>query len=108
MLRALHADGFKIGLISNSQRSLASFQAHFELRRPVRGRHLVARSRLHEAAPEHLRGGRCAAPASAAHEAVMVGDSVPHDIEGALQPRHARRPGRALRAVGAALRPRCR
>ena len=34
-----------------------------------------------------------------AAEAVMVGDSVPHDIAGALAPRHARDPGRAVRAV---------
>ena len=31
VLRALHADGFTIGLISNTQRSLKTFEEHFEL-----------------------------------------------------------------------------
>ena len=31
VLRALHADGFTIGLISNTQRSLATFERHFQL-----------------------------------------------------------------------------
>ena len=31
VLRALHASGLKIGLISNSHRCLASFQTHFDL-----------------------------------------------------------------------------
>ena len=31
VLRALHASGLKIGLISNTQRSLTAFQTHFAL-----------------------------------------------------------------------------
>ena len=31
VLRELHASGFKIGLISNTQRSLTAFQTHFAL-----------------------------------------------------------------------------
>ena len=53
-----------------------------------RRRRLVLRARLHEATPEHLRGGAAARGVPPA-EAVMVGDSLTHDIEGALQRGHA-------------------
>ena len=83
VLRALHADGFTIGLISNSQRPLKTFEEHFALH----GLFEVAISSsdhgymkphptIFEAA---LRQARVAAA-----DAVMVGDSVPHDIAGAL------------------------
>jgi HAD superfamily hydrolase (TIGR01662 family) len=82
VLRALHAEGFKIGLISNTQRSLSTFQTHFALEglfaatvssfdhgfmKPHRSIFESA-LKLVEAAP---------------HEAVMVGDNVRADIEGA-------------------------
>ena len=53
----LHADGYMMGLISNTQRSLDDLRTALRARRPVRRRDLVVRSRLHEAASEHLRGG---------------------------------------------------
>jgi putative hydrolase of the HAD superfamily len=82
VLRHIHSRGLKIGLISNTQRCLASFQKHFELE----GLFAVAISSsehgymkphpsIFEAALQRVG----AAPA----EAVMVGDSLPHDIEGA-------------------------
>jgi putative hydrolase of the HAD superfamily len=82
VLRALHSAGVKIGLISNTQRCLASFERHFELD----GLFSVALSSsdhgfmkphpsIFEAA---LRG--VGVPAA---EAVMVGDSLAHDIAGA-------------------------
>lgn len=83
VLRALSNDGVRVGLISNSHRCLTSFQNHFE-----------------------LDGLICAAVSSSEHgfmkphpsifaaalnridvrpaDALMVGDSVRHDIEGAL------------------------
>lgn len=82
VLRDIHASGIRIGLISNTQRCLASFQTHFALE----GLFSVALSSsehgfmkphpsIFEAALERV----AVAPA----EAVMVGDSLMHDIEGA-------------------------
>jgi putative hydrolase of the HAD superfamily len=84
VLRGLHADGYTIGLISNTQRSLTTFERHFELD----GLFAVAISSSdHGFMKPHpsifAEGLRQAGVA--AHEAVMVGDSVPHDIEGALR-----------------------
>ena len=84
VLRALHADGFTIGLISNTQRSLKTFEEHFALD----GLFTVAISssdhgfmKPHPSIFEEAlrRAG------VEAGEAVMVGDSVPHDIDGALR-----------------------
>ena len=82
VLRALHADGYTIGLISNTQRSLAEFERHFELD----GLFAVALSssdhgymKPHPSIFEEGMRRIGVAPA----EAAMVGDSVPHDIEGA-------------------------
>ena len=84
VLRELRADGYTIGLISNTQRSLTEFERHFSLE----GIFSVAISssdhgymKPHPSIfEEGLR--RAGVPAE---EAVMVGDSVPHDIEGALR-----------------------
>jgi len=82
VLRALHASGLKIGLISNTQRSLSTFQTHFALEgifsaaissydhgymKPHRSI-FEAALRLVDVRPD---------------EAVMVGDSVAADIAGA-------------------------
>jgi HAD superfamily hydrolase (TIGR01662 family) len=82
VLRALHASGLKIGLISNTQRSLSSFQTHFALE----GLFAVTLSSFdhgymkpHRSIFETALRQVAAAP----HEAVMVGDSLPADIEGA-------------------------
>ena len=81
-LQALAADGFKLGLISNSHRSLDAFQEHFALRGLIAG---AVSSSEHGymkphpsifAAALQLLGAR-------AEESVMVGDSIAHDIEGA-------------------------
>ena len=83
VLRSLHADGLKIGLISNTQRSLTAFESHFALD----GLFSVAISSfdhgymkphpsIFETALRHV--------SASPHEAVMVGDSLAHDIEGAL------------------------
>ena len=84
VLRALHAEGFTIGLISNTQRSLKTFEEHFALD----GLFSVAISssdhgfmKPHPSIFEEAlrRAG------AQANESVMVGDSVPHDIAGALR-----------------------
>ena len=82
VLREIHAAGIKIGLISNSHRCLASFQAHFELDglfdvtlSSVEHGYMKPHRSIFEAA---LRAVRVAPTA-----AVMVGDSLTHDVEGA-------------------------
>jgi HAD superfamily hydrolase (TIGR01662 family) len=81
-LRALAARGFKLGLISNSHRSLASFEEHFALNGLIAGAvsssehgYLKPHPSIFEAALKLVGVG--------AEEAVMVGDSISHDIEGA-------------------------
>ena len=82
VLRELHAGGWVIGLISNTQRSLTEFERHFALE----GLFDVALSssdhgymKPHPSIfEEALRQARVTA-----REAMMVGDSVPHDIAGA-------------------------
>ena len=78
VLRNLRADGYRIGLISNSERPLEVFERHFELD----GLFDVAISSFDHGfmtASQHLRG-RAAARRRRGGRAVMVGDSVHHDI----------------------------
>ncbi len=82
VLRELHRRGVKIGLISNSHRSLVSFEEHFELDGLISAAlsssehgYLKPHPSIFEAALQ-LAGVQ-------AGESVMVGDSLPHDIEGA-------------------------
>jgi HAD superfamily hydrolase (TIGR01662 family) len=82
VLRRLHADGLKIGLISNTQRCLSSFQKHFELE----GLFAVTLSSAdHGYMKPHRSIFEAALKAIDARpeESVMVGDSYAHDIEGA-------------------------
>jgi HAD superfamily hydrolase (TIGR01662 family) len=82
VLRSLHASGLKIGLISNTQRSLTAFQSHFALE----GLFAVAISSFdHGYMKPHRSIFEAALRQVAAdpHEAVMVGDSLPADIAGA-------------------------
>jgi putative hydrolase of the HAD superfamily len=84
VLRDLRGEGYRIGLISNTQRSLAVFERHFELD----GLFDVAISSsdhgFMKPHPSIFEEGLRRAGVAAA-EAVMVGDSVPHDIQGALR-----------------------
>jgi putative hydrolase of the HAD superfamily len=82
VLRTLHASGIKIGLISNTQRCLASFQTHFALDglfavmiSSSEHGYMKPHPSIFEAALEQAGVQR--------DEAVMVGDSLAHDIEGA-------------------------
>lgn len=82
VLRAIHAAGIKIGLISNSHRCLASFQTHFELDglfdvalSSVEHGYMKPHRSIFEAA---LRAVQVDPP-----DAVMVGDSLTHDVDGA-------------------------
>ena len=81
-LRQLAGQGFKLGLISNSHRSLVSFERHFALNGLIAGAvsssehgYLKPHPSIFEAAL-NLVGVD-------ARDSVMVGDSLAHDIEGA-------------------------
>jgi putative hydrolase of the HAD superfamily len=81
-MRALHAGGLRLGLISNTHRSLEAFQSHFELDGLVS---VAVSSCEHGYNKPHPSIFRTALRlmAVAPDEAVMVGDSFRHDIEGA-------------------------
>ncbi len=81
-LGALHAGGLRLGLISNTHRSLESFQSHFDLDGLVS---VAVSSCEHGYNKPHPSIFRTALRlmAVAPDEAVMVGDSFLHDIEGA-------------------------
>jgi putative hydrolase of the HAD superfamily len=81
-LKELAARGIKVGLISNSHRCLTSFQQHFELHGLIAAAlsssdhgYLKPHPSIFESALQLL--------GVSAQEAVMVGDSLAHDIEGA-------------------------
>jgi len=83
VLRALATGGVRVGLISNSHRCLTSFQSHFELHGLIAG---AVSASEHGFAKPHLSIFRTAldlvrVPAS---DAVMVGDNLRQDVEGAL------------------------
>ena len=84
VLRELSSAGLRIGLISNSHRCLASFQSHFELQGLITA---TVSSSVHGFLKPHPSIFAAAlqlvdvAPA----EAVMVGDSLRHDVEGAMR-----------------------
>jgi HAD superfamily hydrolase (TIGR01662 family) len=83
-LRELATRGFKIGLISNSHRSMASLLDHFELNGLIR-------AAVSSADHGYMKPHRSIFDATlklldaTAEEAVMVGDSLAHDIKGARQ-----------------------
>jgi len=83
VLRALTEAGLRIGLISNTQRCLTSFQSHFELSGLISATvssfehgFMKPHPSIFAAALERID----AAP----RDAIMVGDSLRQDVEGAL------------------------
>ena len=84
VLRGLHERGLKVGVISNSHRSLDAFRDHFSLTGLI---HVSVSSAEHGYMKPHRsifdaaleRAGVTAA------ESMMVGDSLKHDVEGALK-----------------------
>ena len=83
-LRVLKARGLELGLISNGHRSLESFQSHFALDGLIS---VTVSSLAHGFMKPHASIFRAALDLAGvpAEEAVMVGDSYPHDIVGAEQ-----------------------
>jgi HAD superfamily hydrolase (TIGR01509 family) len=84
VLRALSAAGLRIGLISNSHRCLASFQSHFELQGLISA---TVSSSEHGFMKPHPSIFSAALQLVGVEpgEAVMVGDSLKHDVEGAIR-----------------------
>ncbi len=83
-LRGLHASGYRIGLISNTHRCLASFQSHFELDAFITA---AVSSSEHGFLKPHPSIFRAALEQVGVQpdDGVMVGDSIAHDIAGARQ-----------------------
>lgn len=75
--------GMRLGVISNSHRSLEAFTAFFALDKYVRT-HVSAFPDRHMKPHRSIFEAALADAGVAAHEAVMVGDSLKADVEGAL------------------------
>jgi putative hydrolase of the HAD superfamily len=90
VLRWLAQAGVRVGLISNSHRCLDSFQSHFELHGLIAA---AVSSSEHGFMKPHASIFRAALDLVAVEpgDAVMVGDSIRQDVEGAL--------GAGMRAV---------
>jgi len=84
VLRELAGAGIRIGLISNSHRCLASFQLHFELQGLISA---TVSSSEHGFMKPHpsIFSAALQLVNVPAGDAVMVGDSVRQDVEGALR-----------------------
>ena len=82
VLRELARRGVKIGLISNSHRSLASFEQHFELDGLISAAISSSEHGYLKPHPSIFEAALRLAEVRAG-ESVMVGDSLLHDIEGA-------------------------
>jgi putative hydrolase of the HAD superfamily len=81
-LRAIVARDIRIGLISNSHRCLASFQSHFELEGLIAAAVSSSEHGYMKPHPSIFEAALQLVGVPAA-DAVMVGDSLAHDIEGA-------------------------
>jgi putative hydrolase of the HAD superfamily len=82
-LRALDGAGVRLGLISNSHRCLASFQSHFELDGLIEAAISSSEHGLMKPHPSIFRAALDLVNVPAG-EALMVGDSVRQDIDGAV------------------------
>jgi HAD superfamily hydrolase (TIGR01549 family) len=83
VMRQLADSGLRIGLISNTHRCLASFQSHFELQGLVSATVSSSDHGLMKPHPSIFTAALQLLDVAPA-EAVMVGDSFKHDVEGAL------------------------
>jgi HAD superfamily hydrolase (TIGR01662 family) len=84
VLRILASRGVKLGLISNSHRCLTAFQDHFELQGLIAAAVSSAAHGYMKPHPSIFEAALAQAGVAAA-DSVMVGDSLAHDIEGALR-----------------------
>jgi len=84
VLRELAAAGVRIGLISNSHRCLASFQSHFDLQGLISATVSSSEHGFMKPHPSIFSAALQLVNVEAA-EAVMVGDSMRQDVEGAIR-----------------------
>lgn len=84
VLQELAARQVRIGLVSNSHRCLASFQSHFELQGLITAAVSSSEHGFMKPHPSIFSAALQLLGVPAA-EALMVGDSVRQDVEGALQ-----------------------
>jgi HAD superfamily hydrolase (TIGR01662 family) len=84
VLRDLSAAGLRIGLISNSHRCLASFQSHFELQGLISATVSSSEHGFMKPHPSIFSAALQLVDVKP-DEAVMVGDSLRHDVEGAIR-----------------------
>ncbi len=84
VLRELSTSGLRIGLISNSHRCLTAFQSHFDLQGLVTAAISGPEHGFMKPNPSIFRAALQLVNVEAG-EAVMVGDSVSQDVEGALR-----------------------
>jgi HAD superfamily hydrolase (TIGR01549 family) len=83
VLRQLAASGLRVGLISNTHRCLASFQSHFELQGLISATVSSSDHGLMKPHPSIFAAALQLLDVPPA-DAMMVGDSLTHDVEGAL------------------------
>ncbi len=81
--RDLARRGIRIGLISNSHRRLADFESHFELEGLIAAAISSSEHGLMKPHPSIFSAALQLVEVGAS-EAMMVGDSIGHDVEGAL------------------------
>jgi putative hydrolase of the HAD superfamily len=84
VLHELSAAGLRIGLISNSHRCLASFQSHFELQGLIAATISSSEHGFMKPHPSIFFAALQLLDVAPA-DAVMVGDSLRHDVEGAMR-----------------------
>ncbi len=84
VLRQLADAGIRIGLISNTHRCLASFQSHFELQGLISATVSSSEHGLMKPHPSIFSAALQLVDV-APGDAVMVGDSLRHDVEGAIR-----------------------
>lgn len=82
VMRALRERGLMLGLISNTHRSLDAFRTHFELDELIAAAVASSEHGYNKPHPSIFRTA-LKLLSVAPEEAVMVGDSYKHDIEGA-------------------------
>lgn len=84
VLEGLQSRGLKVGVISNSHRSLDAFREHFSLTGLI---HVSVSSAEHGYMKPHrsIFDAALERAGVAASQAMMVGDSLKHDVEGALK-----------------------
>ena len=81
-LRQLHESGLRLGLISNTHRCLSAFQSHFDLESFITSAVSSSDHGFMKPHPSIFQAALRALDVEAG-EALMVGDSISHDVDGA-------------------------